>query len=208
MLDLSTFLSDKSQVHWAGTVLWTGDLNLFSGLSFRYQTTTNSESLSSPPTPPAKKDFNTLQWTGWPDSVFWSARSIKYIPNLWYFQFMAVGLLGMESTIKWRNRRRTNVWTPPSHIPAESPKAGSESQGAFPKGSSKDSAGLAPWCSSFVFPKPASLSGLGFYFNSFQILPHTYTQFPQMNIFCFLWVWKVEFLPSFPLSTSHPYQGF
>lgn len=65
-------------------------------------------------------------------------------PTYDIFQFMAVGLLGMESTIKWRNRRRTNVWTPPSHIPAESPKTGSESQGAFPKSSSKDSAGLAP----------------------------------------------------------------
>lgn len=44
--------------------------------------------------------------------------------------------------------------TPP---PAESLKAGSESRGAFPKSSSKDSAGLAPWCSSLVSPKPASL---------------------------------------------------
>lgn len=42
--------------------------------------------------------------------------------------------------------------------PTESLKAGSESQGVPPpKSFSKDSAGLTPWCSSFVSPKPASL---------------------------------------------------
>lgn len=142
----STFLSSKSQVHWVGTVLWTGNLNLFPGT--RQQQTPQ---LTTNPTSIKGIQHSTVNWVAW--LCFLVSSVDQMYSQLTIFSIYGSRFIGNGIYSEMEKQAQNQC------LDSTLPHPRWVSQGwlwksrCLPrKSSSRDSAGLAPWCSSLCPP--------------------------------------------------------